>query len=213
MAPLVKRAVVYTWQFSFVIIIIIPPLKVREVLLTKPDTLRHSWLLYITEHRAWHNPRNIIGTTPGTLFWYKGCVCSSLTCFRLKNMKLSEQSRAMSLKVKLLELHCFLLVSLTVDQVQIIVTVSCLVALKSFWAGEHNYKWVIHVTFIQNNLWNENLPESLNAAHTEGVPLCNSTLMLISHVPISWIQGRGSLRCVQIWIFFFSLLTPLLFYS
>ena len=50
------------------LLLLFSPLKVREVSLTKPDTLRHSWLLHITEHRAWHNPRNIIGTTPGTLF-------------------------------------------------------------------------------------------------------------------------------------------------
>ena len=37
------------------------PLKVREVSLTKPDTLRHSWILCIQNIEP--------GTTPGTLFW------------------------------------------------------------------------------------------------------------------------------------------------
>ena len=73
--------------------------------MTKPDTLRHSWLLRITEHRAWHNPRNIIGTTPGTLFWYKWSACPALTCFRWKNMKPSELCRTTSRDVNLLELH------------------------------------------------------------------------------------------------------------
>ena len=85
--PLVKRAVVYIWQFP-------PPppspLKVREVSLTqvRPD----SWPHRITEHRAWHNPRNIIGTTPGTLFWYKWSACPALTRSRLLILMVSSNN-------------------------------------------------------------------------------------------------------------------------
>ena len=57
--------------------------------------------------------------------------------------------------------YTFLLASLTADQVQMIINISCLVPLESSWAGEHNYEWIIPVTFDMNDYWNENLQESL----------------------------------------------------